>query len=802
MAGYGLIVVKSNDDIEKEKAAQEEINNYSPELYESQLSRHIQQAWEMNRWAKEQHETELLDCLRQRNGEYDPETLKQIREQGGSEIYMMLSATKIRAAVSWIRDILMPAGDRPWGLSPTPIPELPPFAMNAISQRIQQTLPAMEPDVGYEQYIEGRAGKMRDEAMRAMRITAKECSKKMEEKIADQLTEGNWDESLGEFIEDFCTFPAAIMKAPVIQKKKNLKWGPQGQPIVSDDIGLNYSRVSPFDIYPSPDSSTINDGDLIERIRYTRRGLYNMIGLPGYNAEAIRAVLSDYGRGGLRDWLWRDYERAQLEGKDKFWMRQDQRTIDGLQYWGSAQGLWLLEWGINPDEIDDPLAEYEIDAIKVGTHIIRAVINKDPLQRRPYHKASFQMTPGSFWGIALPKLMRDHQRMCNATARALANNLGIASGPIVEVEVDRLADGESVEQIFPWKIYQTKSDKTGRGREAIRFYQPKSNAQELLRVYEEFERRADDATSIPRYAHGNEKVGGAGSTAAGLSMLMNNASKGIKMSISSIDSGVVKPVIEHTFTYNMLYDKDMSIKGDVNIVARGATALLTKEQTQMRRAEFLNMTNNEIDMSIMGVEGRLEVLRSAAELLDIEAGTVIPTKEDFALRQQEKQQQEPPPDPKIIEIQQKGQIEKEKQAMEMQQFQQKLEADGGMTREKMDLELEKFQRKLDMEYDLKVKLMEEESAQKELDRELEREKEEAAKENDIERIKESVRLEREAKTEAETNKVNSEPKQLEAPGPVINLNIDNKTGNVTKTIDLKHGKDKRLTGATVTEVEE
>jgi len=799
MGGYGLIVVKNNDEIEKEKKAAEAVD-HTPTLYESQLSQHIQKAWEMNRWAKEDHEDELLACLRQRNGEYDPRTLRQIRDQGGSEIYMMLSATKIRAAVSWIRDILMPAGDRPWGLSPTPVPELPPFVMKSIAQRIQQTMPQLPPDMGYEAYIEGRAGKMRDEAMNVIRVMAKEAADKMETKIADQLAEGGWDEALGEFIEDFCTFPAAIMKAPIIQKKKSLKWGPQGQPIVADEIGLNYSRVSPFDIYPSPDSSNINDGDLIERIRYSRRGLYNMIGLPGYNSEAIRAVLTDYGRGGLRDWLWRDYERAALEGKDKFWMRQDQRSIDGLQYWGSAQGLWLLEWGINPDEIDDPLAEYEIDAIKVGNHIIRAVINKDPLQRRPYHKASFQMTPGAFWGIALPKLMRDHQRMCNATARALANNLGIASGPIVEVEVDRLADGETVEQIYPWKIFQTKADKTGRGREAIRFYQPRSNAQELLRVYEEFEKRADDATSIPRYAHGNEKVSGAGSTASGLSMLMNNASKGIKMSISNIDMGVVKPTIEQTFTYNMLYDKDMSIKGDAKIIARGATALLTKEQTQMRRAEFLNMTNNDVDMSIMGVEGRLEVLRAAADLLDLETGSVIPTKEDFMVRQQEKAKKEPPQDPKIVEIQQKGAIEKEKQAMEMDQFKQKLEADGQMSREKMDLELDKFQRKLDMEFDLKIKLMEEESAQKELDRELEREKEETAKDADIERIKEEVKLEREAKTEAETNK--DGPKRLEAPAPIINVNIDNKSGSVVKTIDFKRGQDKLLDGAVITEKEE
>ena len=46
MAGYGLIVVKNNDQIEAEKKEAEAVNNWSPELYESQLAQHIQKAWE------------------------------------------------------------------------------------------------------------------------------------------------------------------------------------------------------------------------------------------------------------------------------------------------------------------------------------------------------------------------------------------------------------------------------------------------------------------------------------------------------------------------------------------------------------------------------------------------------------------------------------------------------------------------------------------------------------------------------------------------------------------------------------
>lgn len=762
MASYGLIRVQNNEEINKEAEAKAAGQKREITQYESMLAGHISKAWEMNRWAKEQWENEMLECMRQRNGEYDPQTLQAIRDQGGSEIYMMLTATKIRAAVSWIRDILLPAGDKPWGLTPTPVPDLPDNLIEAISQRIAETLPQEEPEEGMEEHIRMRAAQMRDEIMKTIKEISEDSAERMETKIEDQLAEGNWEEALGEFIEDFCTFPAAIMKGPIPRRKTRLKWGPNGQPIVKQAISLEYERVSPFDVYPSPHSSGINDGDFIERRRFSRRELVELRGMPGYSTEAIDAVLSEYGRGGLRDWLWRDYERAQLEGKDKHWLRQDSGTIDGLHYFGSVQGLALLEWGMDPQAVPDPLAEYEIDAIKIGRHIIRAVINRDPLKRRGYHKASFQKIPGGFWGVGLPKLMRDNQRMCNATARSLANNLGIASGPMVEVEANRLADGEVVEQLYPWKIIQTKSDPSGRGREAVRFFQPSSNAQELLAVYDQFERRADDATSIPRYTYGNERVGGAGQTSSGLAMLMNNASKGIKLAISSIDSYVIRPVIEETFTFNMLYDPDPTIKGDVNIVARGATAMLTREQAQMRRAEFLNMTNNPVDMQIMGAEGRIEILRAAADLLDLNTDKIIPEQEEFMRRQQEQPKQE---DPKVVEAKIKAELEKEKLLQEEAQFQKKLEEELKAEREKIRMKENYDLTKLNREYDYKEQLLTQEMRLKEDQTELEHQLEMQKRDQEVDEIT------------RRTSDQTSEPK-----APVIHLTINSTTGKVEKTI--------------------
>jgi len=91
------------------------------------LLSHVKREWNAARIAKEgDAEKRLFAAIRQRNGEYDPDKLAAIREVGGSEIYMMLTQVKCRATESWVQEILFPPGERPYGIEPTPIPDLPP----------------------------------------------------------------------------------------------------------------------------------------------------------------------------------------------------------------------------------------------------------------------------------------------------------------------------------------------------------------------------------------------------------------------------------------------------------------------------------------------------------------------------------------------------------------------------------------------------------------------------------------------------------------------------------------------------
>jgi hypothetical protein len=181
--------------------------------------------------------------------------------------------------------------------------------------------------------------------------------------------------------------------------------------------------------------------------------------------------------------------------------------------------------------------------------------------------------------------------------------------------------------MHPWKIWQVTNDPVGSSAPAVRFTQPEDNANTLMAVYEKFSKLADDHSGIPAYMYGDLNVQGAGRTSSGLSMLMGAAGKGIRQVVGHIDADVIKPVVQRQFVYNMRYDEDESIKGDAQVVARGAINLAVKETVNVRRIEFLNATANQIDMEIVGKDGRAAILREIAKGLQMPVDDIVPSRE-------------------------------------------------------------------------------------------------------------------------------------------------------------------------------
>ncbi|WP_423820842.1 hypothetical protein V5738_10915 [Salinisphaera sp. SPP-AMP-43] len=688
----GLMIVKSNEQLDAEaEAERQNMIDQPAEPIVSALVGAVHAAWSRNKRARIDIDRELLACLRQVKGEYDPEERQLIAEQGGGNmIYMMLAATKVSAATAWLQDVVLPPDHLPVGVESTEIPDLPPEVYAEMVRRVVQQVEAESQQQGQQQpgraAIDERIKEVEADVRERVNQQANERAEKMTKRLIDQLEEGGFRKAMEGFLDDFATYPAAILKGPIYRTSPKVEWGPNWQPIPTEQLTVSFERVSPFDIYPSPDADNVDDGDFIERMRMTKSQIYALRDRAGYDREAVDRVLANETTGNLRHWLWTDSEREQLENKDHSWLTQS-GLVDALHYWGHIEGRHLIEWGMDGDI--DPLKPYHVEALVVGNECLRCSIVDDPLQRRPYQAASMFSKPGQFWGEALPKRIRNTCKMLNSIARSLADNLAVSSGPQVMVNVDALADGEDVTNLYPWKIWQTSYDMNAASGSAqpVNFYQPTANANELLGVYREFETKADDESGVPRYAYGNEDVGGAGQTASGLSMLFDATSKGIRKAISHIDAGVMRPLVEKLWMDEMRYGDDPNIKGDGRIVARGAAALLIADQAQARRKAFLDGTNNPTDMAIIGMEGRSEVLREFAKSLDMQPDRVVPSREELKKRQKEQAQQ---PDPEQQKDMAQLELDKQKAEQDAQQDQAELEQKERENERKFQLDQQRF----------------------------------------------------------------------------------------------------------------
>jgi hypothetical protein len=599
-----------------------------------QLAAQLRRHWQLARDAKLQIEELMMDAMRSKRGIYSPAKLARIREAGQSEIYMMLFATKARQAKALISDIILgTSDDKPWTIKPTPDPVLPQDVVQVILQATENVVTQAAMGVPMSpQEIRLGLREVKDAATAMVYEEAKIRCERAETKLEDILVEGRFIQNMDSFLDDLMVYKTAFIKGPVILKTGSLQWQPQpdgtSAPVAAWENKPYWQRVDPLMIYPAPWSRTVDDGYLIERHKLSPGALSDMIGTPGYSDDAIRAVLDQYGQGGLQEWLQIDSMRQQVELKTGVigLTAQEGDLIEALQYWGQVTGKALREWGMGPDEVPDEAKVYDVECWLIKDWVIKAVINADPLGARPYYGASYERIPGAFWGNCLYDVMRDCEDMCNAAARSLANNMAVASGPQVWVNNDRMPVGEDITALYPWKVWQTTSDPMGSTAAPMGFFQPDSNAQPLMAVFDKFSLLADEVTGIPRYMTGlGGGMGEAGRTASGTSMMISNANKTVKNLIAQLDVYITEPVVTSVYQFVMRYNPDKDIKGDLQVIARGALSLVVKDATAQRRNEFLAATANPIDMSIIGISGRTALLREQAKSLDMNVDEVVPS---------------------------------------------------------------------------------------------------------------------------------------------------------------------------------
>ena len=582
----------------------------SPQIPMDDIGAHVREKFTRARWGRQITDVEMLNCLKQRRGEYWYGDAKMM---AGQEIYLNITSIKCRAGESWINDVMYNNLDKPWTLEATARPEIPDSIKEMMVAKIKMELMAGNNVDPHE-----AATQMKRWAQDLLKEKADEAAAGMSTVIEDQLHEGGWKNAFREFISDLITYPIAIMKAPTFEFKKKLVWK-DNLPIVENQMILAVKRVSPFDFWVSPNARDLDNCDTFERLAYTKEQVYEMRAMPGMKADNIDALLKQFPDGHRDEWL-EDETRRQLESNSFSLPSTPDLMYEFIESYCQIPGYKLKKFGYKGLE---ELTSYWAVVVMCAGYTLRAVLNPDPLGRKPYRTTCYEKIPGALYGRSVPMLMRPQQEIVGSAGRALRRNMGLASGPIIEADNSRMDENMAIDEIKPLTVFFTDPDMSGGGRSAITIHQIPSNAGELLSVVEHEMKHADEVTGIPAYAYGTPTAG-VGRTLGGLSLLMGNATKQLKAVIENIECDVIEHTVEAYFNYNMLYNPDDSIKCDAQVNAQGPSGLIQKDMMASKKIEVMQILTPWVQAGLVPKEGVMELLRDVVDTFGFDSKKIIP----------------------------------------------------------------------------------------------------------------------------------------------------------------------------------
>ena len=588
-------------------------------------------------------EQRWLKAYRNYRGIYGSDMAFSSKEK--SRIFVKITKTKVLASFGQIIEVLFGTGKFPIGVEPTPIPEgIAEYAHlnpKAMEQPAEQSNPESlygfpgdgkdVPPGTTSDFLGGLAEKFAaagfqegpapDLKSMPQIEPANIASSNMEKMIHDQLEESNAITVLRHVLFEMALLGTGILKGPFNFEKVSHQWTEvDGEKMYSPESKLvpKIEAVSVWDFYPDPDAVNLEDAEYaIQRHIMNKSQLRALLNRPYFRQEAIIDCLS----------MGANYEPKSFESSLN--EREDDKTIDKnryeiFEYWGIMDKQLAELAGLDLDETTTELDEVQINCWVCNGKIIRLVMNPFTPERLPYQVCPYEINPYQFFGIGIPENMDDAQQVMNGHARMAIDNLALAGNLVFDVDETMLVPGQDM-SVYPGKIFRRQSGQPGQALHGVKF---PNTAPENMMMFDRFRQLADESTGIPSYSHGQTGVQSTTRTAAGMSMLMGAAALNIKTVIKNIDDYLLKPLGEALFQWNMQFNDDAEIKGDLHVKARGTSSLMMKEVRSQRLMTFMQTAANP---SLAPFVKWHTILREIAKTLDIDPDKVINDPEKAAI---------------------------------------------------------------------------------------------------------------------------------------------------------------------------
>ena len=634
---------------------------------------YVEARFERARTRRYSDEERWVQAYKNYRGIYGPDV--QFTETEKSRVFIKVTKTKVLAAYGQLVDVLFSQNRFPIGVEPTTLPEgvADTVHVDPKEQEQEQALEQIRDVYGspgdgndlqpgdttdmlrdrlgpQQEDLEDIEGLEEGPGQTQSAVTfhpAMVAAKRMEKKIKDQLEESSATKQLRFSVFECVLFGTGVMKGPFALDKEYPNWDEEGDydPIIKTIPKVEHTSV--WDFYPDPDAYNMEDATYtVERHRMTRPQLRALKKRPFFRSNAIDDAIK-YGESYNQEW-WEeslnDNDVASDFGGEGFSSYSgDVERFQVLEFWGTVdreivenQGLEIPEKFLEDDEI-------QINAWVCNGEILRFVINPFTPKRIPYVASPYEINPYSFFGVGLAENMDDTQTLMNGFMRLAVDNAILSGNLLIEVDETNLAPGQDL-TVYPGKIFRRQGGAPGQAIFGTKF--PNVSSENMM-LFDKARVLSDESSGLPSYSYGQTGVMGTGRTASGISMLMGAASNAIRTVIKNMDDYMLRPMGEALFAFNMQFDFDPDIKGDLEIRARGTESFMKNEVRSQRLISFLQIASSPVLAPFAKFP---YIMREIASTMDLDVEKVTNNPEEafrqaILLQQMQQQMAEQNPQP-------------------------------------------------------------------------------------------------------------------------------------------------------------
>ena len=608
----------------------------------------VKERYSRSKQSRRYDEERWLRAYRNYRGIYGPDM--KFTEAEKSRVFIKVTKTKVLAAYGQIVDVLFSGNKFPLSVDPTPQPigvaehvhiDMAEEQKKAAGQPAAPAIDISKP-LPPGTKIGDLLGSMKN-AFKGLNVKegagklptqitfspAQVAAKKMDKKIRDQLDESGAATHLRSTAFECALFGTGIMKGPFAVDKEYPRWeNGKYKPIMK--TMPKSSHVSVWNSYVDPDASNIAESSyFIERHKLSKTQMLELKRRPMFRGSVIDALVVD-GPNYIKEYWEDDLSDYQPNMGVERW--------EVLEYWGAVDVDLLRENDIDiPEEFEDSV-ELQANIWFSGGKIIRLVLNPFKPARIPYYVVPYELNPYSMYGVGVSENMDDTQTLMNGFMRLAVDNAVLSGNLVFEVDETNLVPGQDL-TVFPGKVFRRQGGAPGQALFGTSF---PNVAQTNLQLFDKARVLADESTGMPSFAHGQTGVSGVGRTSSGISMLMNAASINIKTVIKNMDDYLLRPIGEAFFSFNMQFDPDPDIVGDLEVNARGTESLMANEVRSQRLLQFLQVVQNP---TLAPFAKLPYIVREIAKSMDLDPELVSNDMEEAAKQALLLQKMQPPAAP-------------------------------------------------------------------------------------------------------------------------------------------------------------